>query len=175
LRSHGITRLKDELQGGLDLGWYYEQVDLGFNYRMTDMQAALGGSQLRRLGEFVDRRRVLARRYDEALKSLPLRLPFQDGKGESAFHLYVIQVDEEAGAVDRRTLYDRLRGAGIGVNVHYIPVHLQPYYKRIGFRAGQFPAAEAYYANALSIPVYFTLSDADQAEVIRQLERGVKA
>jgi UDP-4-amino-4,6-dideoxy-N-acetyl-beta-L-altrosamine transaminase len=175
LRSHGITRLKDELQGGFDQGWYYEQIDLGFNYRMTDMQAALGESQLRRLGEFVGRRRVLARRYDEALKSLPLRLPFQDGKGESAFHLYVIQVDEVAGAVDRRTLYDRLRGAGIGVNVHYIPVHLQPYYQRMGFRAGQFPAAEAYYANALSIPVYFTLSDADQAEVIRQLERGVKA
>lgn len=175
LRSHGITRLKEELQVGRDFGWYYEQIDLGFNYRMTDMQAALGECQLRRLGEFVDRRRVLARRYDEALKGLPLRLPLQDGKGESAFHLYVIQVDEGAGAVDRRTLYERLRSAGIGVNVHYIPVHLQPYYQRMGFKAGQFPVAEAYYANALSIPLFFTLSDADQAEVIRQLERSVSA
>jgi UDP-4-amino-4,6-dideoxy-N-acetyl-beta-L-altrosamine transaminase len=175
LRSHGITRLKDELQSGHDLGWYYEQIDLGFNYRMTELQAALGESQMRRLGEFVNRRRALARRYDEGLKGLPLRLPFQDGNGESAFHLYVIQVDEDAGAVDRRTLYDRLRRAGVGVNVHYIPVHLQPYYQRLGFRTGQFPVAESYYSNAISIPLYFGLSDADQAEVMSQVERAVKA
>jgi UDP-4-amino-4,6-dideoxy-N-acetyl-beta-L-altrosamine transaminase len=175
LRSHGITRVKDELQAGQDQGWYYEQVDLGFNYRMTELQAALGVSQMRRLDEFVGRRRVLARRYDESLKGQPLRLPFQDGKGESAFHLYVIQVDENAGAVDRRTLYDRLRRAGIGVNVHYIPVHLQPYYQRLGFHAGQFPVAESYYANAISIPLYFGLSQADQSEVIRQVEQGIRA
>lgn len=175
LRSHGITRLKDELQSGHDLGWYYEQIELGFNYRMTELQAALGESQIRRLGEFVKRRRTLARRYDEGLKGLPLRLPFQDGKGESAYHLYVIQVDEKAGTVDRRTLYDRLRRAGIGVNVHYVPVHLQPYYQRLGFRAGQFPAAESYYSNAISIPLHFGLSDAEQMEVIRQVERCVRA
>lgn len=175
LRSHGITRLKNELLADHDHGWYYEQIDLGFNYRMTDLQAALGDSQMKRLAEFVSRRRLLARRYDEALQGLPLRLPFQDSKGQSAYHLYVIQVDEAAGSVDRLTLYNRLRAAGIGVNVHYIPVHLQPHYRRFGFREGQFPQAESYYSKAISIPLYFGLSDADQQEVIRQLERGVRA
>lgn len=174
LRSHGITRVKEELSAGWDDGWYYEQINLGFNYRMTELQAALGLSQMQRLTEFVARRRSIASNYNAMLAELPLLLPYQQPHCESAFHLYVVQVDSVRGAVDRRTAFDRLRAAGIGVNVHYIPVHVQPYYRRLGFLPGQFPVSESYYSRALSIPVYFGMSDADQAVVVGQLARCLR-
>ncbi len=174
-RSHGITRASQELARGQDEGWYYEQIELGLNYRMTEMQAALGMSQMSRLREFVARRRLLARRYDQMLASLPVTLPFQGSSGQTSFHLYVIQTQARPGLASRKALFDHLRASGIGVNVHYIPVHTQPFYRRLGFAPGQFPVAEQYYANALSIPVYFGMEDSDQETVVRRLEEGVQA
>lgn len=173
-RSHGITRLPHEMEQQDPGGWYYEQIDLGYNYRLTDLHAVLGSSQHRRIDEFVARRRELAAAYDRQLAGLPLLLPYQDPDTRSAFHLYVIQTDTKRGGVDRRTLFDRLRAAGIGVNVHYIPVHLQPYYRRLGFREGQFPISEAYYANALSLPLYFDLSDAQQEQVVAAVRAALR-
>ena len=157
LRTHGISREPDRMEGSDQGSWYYEQVDLGFNYRMTDLQAALGLSQHNRLDEFVSRRRKIARTYDERLAELPLILPLQNCDTESAFHLYVIQIDSDSTLIARRTVFERLRKAGIGVNVHYIPVHTQPYYRRNGFRLGQYPEAEKYYSRAISIPMYAAL------------------
>lgn len=157
LRTHGVTREPDRMEGCDQGSWYYEQVDLGFNYRMTDVQAALGLSQHNRLDEFVTRRRKIARTYDERLAELPLILPLQNFDTESAFHLYVVQIDSDSTLIARRTVFERLREAGIGVNVHYIPVHTQPYYRRRGFRLGQYPEAEKYYSRAISIPMYAAL------------------
>ena len=157
LRTHGITREPDRMEGCDDGSWYYEQLDLGFNYRMTDFQAALGLSQHDRVDEFVSRRRQIASTYDERLAGLPLILPFQHPDTESAFHLYVVQIDSDSTLIARRTVFERLRKAGIGVNVHYIPVHTQPYYRRRGFRLGQYPEAEKYYSRAISIPMYAAL------------------
>lgn len=169
LRTHGITRdpavLVDRTQGA----WYYEQVELGCNYRMTDIQAALGASQLNRLTQFVAQRRALAKRYDEKLKKLPLTLPFQASHGESAWHLYVVQVSE-GSKKDRAEVFASLRENGVLANVHYIPVHLQPYYRKLGFAPGEFPVAEAYYQRTISLPMYATLSTDDQDYVIEKLE-----
>lgn len=163
LRSHGITRDPADMQHPEEGAWYYEQIDLGFNYRITDLQAALGRAQLARLPAFIERRHQIAARYSNLLASLPVELPWQDPRGSSARHLYVIQVDA------RTTVFAALRAAGIGVNVHYIPVHLQPYYRRMGFREGMFPNAERYYSRAISIPMYFGLTDADQDVVVSSL------
>jgi dTDP-4-amino-4,6-dideoxygalactose transaminase len=171
LRTHGITRERAQMQVPKQEDWYYEQVDLGFNYRMTDIQAALGLSQQGRIDEFLKRRREIVRAYDEALGILPLIRPYQHPDSESAWHLYAVQVDGGKAPVDRGTLFGRLRRAGIGVNVHYIPVHLQPYYLRRGFRQGQFPQAERYFSNALSLPVFFDFQPAQQAMVIATLTR----
>jgi UDP-4-amino-4,6-dideoxy-N-acetyl-beta-L-altrosamine transaminase len=157
LRTHGVTREPDRMEGSDQGSWYYEQVDLGFNYRMTDLQAALGLSQHNRLDEFVSRRRKIARTYDERLAGLSVILPFQHSDTESVFHLYVVQIDSDSTPIARRTVLERLRKAGIGVNVHYIPVHTQPYYRRRGFRLGQYPEAEKYYSRAISIPMYAAL------------------
>lgn len=164
LRSHGITREVGEMEGGSDGAWYYQQVELGFNYRMTDMQAALGLSQLGRLEQFLARRRALARRYDSLLSDLTLDRPEMDD--DSAWHLYPVRLRD---AARRSQVFERMRGAGIGVNVHYIPVHLQPYYRRLGFRPGDFPNAEAYYAGALSLPLHARLTDAEQDRVVQIL------
>jgi dTDP-4-amino-4,6-dideoxygalactose transaminase len=166
LRSHGITRDAQKFVGENEGGWYYQQVDLGFNYRMTELQAALGSSQMTRVDEFVRRRHTLAARYDTLLASLPLTRPVQSADAYSALHLYPVMV---GNAARRRAVYDSLRGAGIGVNVHYIPVHLQPYYRQLGFAPGQFPNAETYYAGALSLPLYFDLTDAQQDTVVAAL------
>lgn len=163
LRGHGITRDAAEMSGAVEGGWYYQQIELGYNYRMTDIQAALGLSQMRRLESFVARRQALAARYDERLASLPLRRPYRSHESYSAFHLYVVALDD---ASRRRVVFDGLRAAGIGVNVHYIPVHTQPYYRRLGFAPGDFPEAEAYYAAAISLPIFPALSDARQDEVV---------
>jgi len=169
LRTHGITRDAGEMSGEWEGPWYYQQVALGFNYRMTDIQAALGASQLRRLDEFLARRRDLARRYDALLKGLPLATPCEDPAGKSSWHLYVIQLELEVLGRTRRAVFERMRAAGVLVNVHYIPVHLQPYYRRLGFKPGDFPASERYYERAISLPMFFGLSDADQDRVVAVL------
>jgi UDP-4-amino-4,6-dideoxy-N-acetyl-beta-L-altrosamine transaminase len=169
LRTHGITRDPSEMQGESEGPWYYQQVELGYNYRMTDIQAALGASQMQRLHEFLARRRALARRYDALLKGLPLATPHEDPAGRSSWHLYVIQLDLETLGISRRTVFERMRAAGVLVNVHYIPVHLQPYYRGLGFRKGGFPASERFYERAISLPLYFGLSDAEQDRVVAVL------
>lgn len=169
LRSHGITREASEMEHHVQGPWYYEQIELGYNYRMTDIQAALGLSQLARLDEFVARRRALARRYDTLLADLPLVRPTYSP--DSAWHLYVIRLQDPSR---RREVFERLRQAGIGVQVHYIPVHLQPYYRRLGFKAGDFPEAERHYAGAISLPLYPGLSDPVQEQVVAALAQAME-
>lgn len=169
LRTHGITREAAEMQRADEGPWYYEQRCLGFNYRMTELQGALGLSQLQNLRRWIDRRHELADVYDAQLAALPLVLPRRPAGVRSALHLYVVQVDPAGTGLARRTVFERLRSAGIGVNVHYIPVHLQPYYQAQGFRSGDFPVAEAYYARCLSLPMFATLSDEDQRRVYSAL------
>ena len=160
LRSHGITRNPAEMTAAPDGGWYYQQIALGYNYRMTDMQAALGLSQLSHLDEWIAKRHLIAERYNASLRAMAVKLPTILPEAFSAYHLYVIQV-ENRGAV-----FDTLRASQIGVNVHYIPIHLQPYYRALGFKDGDFPEAEGYYARAISLPIFPKLSEADQAHVI---------
>jgi UDP-4-amino-4,6-dideoxy-N-acetyl-beta-L-altrosamine transaminase len=173
-RTHGITRDPADMTHAPDGPWYYQQIDLGFNYRLTDIHAALGLSQMRRLDEFVARRRAIARQYDETLEDLPLTIPWQHADGHSAFHLYVIRL--KLNEIDRthRQVFEGLRSAGIGVNLHYIPVHIQPYYRRLGFADGDFPEAEGYYREAMSLPMFSGLSNERQADVIEALRRNVR-
>ena len=173
LRSHGITRDPAQMSRAPDGPWYYEQITLGFNYRMTDLQAALGLSQLARLDEYAARRHALARRYDEALAELPVRTPWQHPDSHSALHLYVIRLQLEQIGRSHREVFDALRAAGIGVNLHYIPVHTQPWYRAMGFGQGEFPEAEQYYAEAISLPLFPSMTDTQQAEVIAALRRAL--
>lgn len=168
LRSHGITKDPARLVEPDPGGWYYEQRSLGLNYRMTDLQAALGVSQMTRLAPFIARRNALAERYDRLLAELPLtRAPGTGDSGMvSAWHLYVIGLDPANDGEMRRAWFDGLRARGIGVQVHYIPIHHQPYYQELGFRRGMFPAAERFYAGALSIPMFAALTDAQQDRVV---------
>jgi len=172
LRSHGITREAAEMTRPPEGPWYYEQVALGFNYRMTDLQAALGVSQMRRIDSWIVQRHLLAERYDRGLAGLPLRTPEGLPGTRSALHLYVVEV-EEAAAMGRDALFAHMRAAGIGVNVHYIPVHLQPDYQRLGFCPGAFPAAERYYRRALTLPLFVTLGERDQDRVIGALRSAL--
>ncbi len=169
LRTHGITRDAAEMKGASDGPWYYQQIDLGFNYRLTDLQAALGSSQLQRLDSFLARRRALVERYDRLLADLPLTRPCCAADRESAWHLYPIQVAGDR----RRSVFERLRDEGIGVQVHYIPVHLQPDYRQFGFQPGDFPVAEAYYRRAISLPLYADLDFAQQDVVVAALARAL--
>ncbi|CAK0740174.1 Spore coat polysaccharide biosynthesis protein SpsC [Gammaproteobacteria bacterium] len=171
LRGHGITRDPAQMEGKPDGPWYYQQIELGFNYRITDIQAALGTSQFKRLSEFVSYRQHLARRYHRLLSGLPLVLPLQHPDTYSAFHLYVVRVDLTKIRKTHRQIFEELRQNGIGVNLHYIPVHLQPHYQRRGFRPGDFPRAEQYYREALSLPLYFGLSESKQDLVVEVLSR----
>lgn len=172
LRSHGIRR--DAATQAAEGPWYYEQSELGFNYRMTDIQAALGLSQLARLDDYVAARRRLADRYDHLLAGLPLQTPWRDAQAGSAWHLYVIRLEDAALArPGRRAVFEHLRAAGIGVNVHYIPVHLQPDYRRLGFAPGDFPVAEDYYARTITLPLYPGLSDAEQDRVVAELTEAL--
>lgn len=169
LRSHGITRDPARMIGDSEGPWYYQQRELGYNYRMTDLQAALGESQMRRLPEFLARRKQLVRAYRDALRELPVVLPLADADEDSAWHLFVIRVAAER----RRQVFESMRAAGIGVNVHYIPVHLQPDYQRLGFVAGQFPEAERYYHEAITLPLHAALRDTEQDQVIEALARAL--
>jgi dTDP-4-amino-4,6-dideoxygalactose transaminase len=173
LRSHGITRDPDLMTHAADGPWYYQQVDLGFNYRMTDLQAALGVSQMDRLDQFVARRHELARRYDSLLKDLPLTTPWQHPDSYSGLHLYVIRLQLDQICHTHRQVFESLREQGVGVNVHYIPVHTQPYYRKMGFKMGTFPDAEQYYAEAISLPMFQGLTDAQQDEVIGALKASI--
>ena len=169
LRSHGITRDQRLFRGASEGDWYYQQLQLGFNFRLTDFQAALGASQMRRLDAFVSRRRQLAERYNERLGSLPLGVPTRSPSGNPSWHLYVVQVD------NRKKVFDALRASGIRANVHYIPVHRQPYYEALGFRRGDFPHAERYYEKAISLPMYPDLSDSEQDLVVAALRKATHA
>lgn len=169
LRSHGITREASRFVDASQGPWYYEQQMLGFNYRMTDIQAALGASQLARLGDYIERRNVLARRYDQALKDLPLELPTVQAINRSAFHLYVVRLKPNATDKSHRQVFESLRQRGIGVNLHYMPVHLQPYYRELGFASGQYPEAEAHGHEAITLPMYATLTDQQQDQVVDSL------
>lgn len=173
LRSHGTTRDPADMQRRDQGAWYYEQVELGFNYRLTDIQAALGSSQLKKLDQFVARRRQLAARYDALLKDLPLRVTAQSPGGQSAWHLYPIWIDAARSGKSRRQVFDALRADGIGVNVHYIPVHLQPDYQQFGFAEGGFPNAERYYSGAISLPMFYSLTDAEQDQVVAAVRRAL--
>jgi UDP-4-amino-4,6-dideoxy-N-acetyl-beta-L-altrosamine transaminase len=171
LRSHGITRDAAQMQGEADGPWYYQQIELGFNYRMTDMQAALGLSQFDRLESYVAARTALADRYDALLAGLPLTTPWRNPLAESAWHLYVVMLDQPDR---RRRVFERMRAAGIGVNVHYIPIHLQPDYRRFGFRLGDFPQAEEYYRRALTLPLHAGLTEAEQHQVVAALAEALQ-
>lgn len=167
-RSHGITRDPALMTHAPDGPWYYQQVELGWNYRMTEMQAALGLTQLGRLAEYVGRRNDLAERYDRAFADLALDVPGRLSDSRSAFHLYVIRLQDSRR---HREVFEALRAAGVGVNLHYIPVHLQPNYMAMGFKRGDFPAAEAYYSRAISIPLFATMTAQQQDTVIAEVTR----
>lgn len=172
LRSHGITRDPDLMTHEADGPWYYQQLDLGYNYRMTELQAALGLSQAAKLDDFVAKRHALAQRYDKMLQGLDLACPHQHPDAYSAFHLYVVQLNDPGR---HRAVFERLRSDGIGVNLHYIPVHLQPYYRDLGFKGGDFPKAEDYYSRSISIPLFPTMSQDDQATVVAALRGALAA
>lgn len=170
-RSHGVTRDQDLMTHEPDGPWYYQQVDLGFNYRMTELQAALGISQMTRLDEFVAKRHELAVRYNELLANLPITLPWQHPDSYSGLHLYVIRLQLDKITKNHRQVFEELRAQGIGVNLHYIPVHTQPYYQQMGFEEGQFPQAEQYYKEAISLPIFPSLNLKKQKIVINKLSK----
>lgn len=171
-RSHGITRQPSEMTHVPDGPWYYQQIDLGFNYRITDIQAALGLSQLQRLDEFVHKRHEIARRYDNALASDTLTLHYQNPDTYSAYHLYIIRHKNKEGGLGRLQIFEKLRASGILVNLHYIPVYHHPYYEKSGkYNRADFPNSEAYYAEAISIPMYTMLTNDEQQFVIDQIEK----
>lgn len=172
-RSHGITRdtalMTEESHGP----WYYQQIELGFNYRMTELQAALGVSQLKKLDDFVAARHRLASRYDQLLQGLPLSIPHQHEDGYSGLHLYVIRINTDAIENDHLAVFNSLREDGIGVNLHYTPVHIQPYYRNMGFKHGDFPHAENYYKKAISLPMFHHMSEDQQDQVVFALKNAL--
>ncbi len=175
LRTHGITRDPSDMVGRAEGPWYYEQLALGFNYRMTDVQAALGTSQLNRLDAYVARRHEIAAIYDDAFRGLPVTAQSSQPGSHSARHLYVLRLRLDELSVSRREVFLALRAKGIGVNVHYVPVHLQPYYARMGFKSNDFPEAERYYAEAISLPMFPALNGEQQQTVIGALKESLSA
>jgi UDP-4-amino-4,6-dideoxy-N-acetyl-beta-L-altrosamine transaminase len=174
LRSHGISIASVDMQARpLQEIWNYQQIELGFNYRMTDIQAALGVSQLQRLVEFITKRHAIAQRYDQELSGLPLQTPWQHPDTYSAYHLYPVSIKLNECKKSQREVYGAMQLAGINVNLHYIPVYRQPYYEAIGFKTGYCPEAEKYHQQALSIPMYPTLTDDEQTKVISVLQASL--
>lgn len=174
LRSHGITSDATEMQPTpADEIWNYQQIALGFNYRMTDIHAALGLSQMQRLDEFVARRHDIARRYDELFADMPVVTPFQHADSYSSFHLYLIRLKSESVNRTQREVYEALRASGILVNLHYIPVYRQPYYEKMGFVKGYCPEAERYYTETFSLPMYPGLTLAQQDRVAAALKEAI--
>jgi len=173
-RSHGVTRDAKLITNVSEGDWYYQQVDLGFNYRMTELQAALGVSQMQRLDEFTTKRHILQERYDSLLSGLPIIKPYQDKDSYSALHLYPIQVDLNKVSKNREQIFNELRENGVGVNVHYIPIHTQPYYLQFGFKEGNFPNSEYYYSRTVSIPLFHTMTLEQQDEVVIVLNNILK-
>lgn len=166
LRSHGIVRNQESMFEQSHGEWYYQQIELGFNYRMTDLQAALGISQLAKINDFISKRQIIAKRYDQLLASYPVVLPYQNANTSSAWHLYVIKTQNN---YNRKQIFDAMRASGIGVNVHYIPVHTQPYYRsKYGFSENAFPNAVNYYRHCLSLPMYYDLRQ-DEQEYVAQV------
>jgi len=170
LRSHGITRDENDMTHASDGSWYYQQIDLGYNYRMTDLQAALGLSQMQRLDDFVIQRHVIAKRYNQLLVDCPVKTPWQHEDGYSGLHLYIIRL--KLAEIDKTHLqvFEALRALGIGVNLHYIPVYHQPYYENLGFKAGHCVEAEQYYVEAISLPMYPGLTNAQHDKVIESIK-----
>ncbi|BDP33838.1 UDP-4-amino-4,6-dideoxy-N-acetyl-beta-L-altrosamine transaminase [Vibrio harveyi] len=166
LRSHGITRDPELMRGESHGSWYYQQIDLGFNYRMTELQAALGVSQMKRLNEFVSARHELAQGYYTKLENLPVTLPYQLPDTYSGLHLFVIRLKLDDISLSHQQVFNALRERGIGVNLHYIPVHTQPYYQDLGFTEGEFPESEQYYREAISLPMFHGMTEAQQNTVV---------
>jgi len=179
LRSHGITSDPALMTHSKDGLWYYQQIELGFNYRMSDLHAALGISQLKRLDEFIANRRSIAKRYDQALSELPLQLPSKSKtnseESSSAYHLYIIRLQNSQRKSDRKTVLEALRDKDIQAHVHYIPLHTQPYYQQFGFKEGDFPEAENYYSEAMTLPIYYAMSNAEQDTVVRELKTELQS
>ncbi|WP_072054760.1 UDP-4-amino-4,6-dideoxy-N-acetyl-beta-L-altrosamine transaminase [Aliivibrio fischeri] len=174
-RSHGITRDQAQMQNESHGGWYYEQIDLGYNYRMTELQAALGVAQMTRLNDFVSARHKLATRYNQLLSTLPVILPYQLEGTYSGLHLYVIRLQLDKITKTHKEVFDALRELGIGVNLHYIPVHTQPYYQSMGFKVGDFPESERYYQEAISLPMFHVMTEEQQDTVIRVLSNVLES
>lgn len=171
LRSHGVTREAHELENSSLGPWYYEQQQLGYNYRMIELEAALGLTQLQKLDSFIDRRQNIAAQYNEYLADLPLQLPMVPSHARSSFHLYVILLRTEKLSRSHRQIFEMMREAQIAVNQHYMPVYLQPYYKRLGFEPGLCPQAEDYAVRAISLPIYPDISDGDFKQVVSVLRQ----
>jgi UDP-4-amino-4,6-dideoxy-N-acetyl-beta-L-altrosamine transaminase len=173
LRSHGITRDPQQMTHESDGPWYYQQIDLGFNYRMTELQAALGVSQMERLDQYIVRRHQLAERYDDLLAPLPVTTPWQHADSYSGLHLYVIRLQLGKITKTHRQVFEALRELGIGVNLHYIPVYTQPYYERMGFKPENYPQSQAYYCEAISLPMFQTMTFEQQDVVIASLREAI--
>ena len=172
-RSHGITRDSEKMTKEADGPWYYQQIELGYNYRMTDIQAALGCCQMDRLDAFVARRRQLARQYDELLADLPVKTPNQSADTNSSWHIYVVRLDKARVKKSKIQIFEEMKKRGVTLNLHYIPVHLQPYYQAQGFKEGDFPASERYYEEAFTLPLYYELTDAQQDEIVSALKEAL--
>lgn len=173
-RSHCITRDENLMTKEADGPWYYQQIGLGFNYRMTELQAALGLSQLAKVDKFVARRRQLAERYNELLKDLPLKLPYQNPDTDSSWHLYIVRVDFNKIKKTKKDIFAEMKAKGVCLNLHYIPVHTQPYYQNLGFKNGDFPVSEKYYEEAFTLPLYYSLTDEQQEYIVSTLKEVLK-
>jgi UDP-4-amino-4,6-dideoxy-N-acetyl-beta-L-altrosamine transaminase len=169
-RSHGVTRDENFMTHPSDGAWYYQQIDLGYNYRMSDIQAAIGFQQTKRINNYISRRHSIAEYYDKSFQDVPINIPWQLPNTYSSYHLYVVTLDESINFEQRSRIFNLLRAKGIGVNLHYIPVHTHPYFESLGFKKGDFPVSENYYNRAISLPMYPTLLDVEQDLVIKSIK-----